>query len=155
MSVKRSEKSMVRTQIYSGKWVYLLASWTFTVNISILKCTGQFFSGATSLVKEHFADTVDPWTTEFELWRSTYVRIFFSSKFYNSTPSEIGRIHWYRAMDSEEPHIWRASSKLYSDFQLGGGWVPLTPHIVWDSNVHFSILITLSLKHILTSWGLK
>lgn len=41
--------------------------------------------------------------------------------FYGTTQSSVGGVNM------EEPHVWRASYKLYTNFLLHGGLVPLTP----------------------------
>ena len=58
----------------------------------------------------------------FELCGSTYIQIFFS--IVNATVLHDPTL--FEFVDMEEPQMWRAEYKLYMDFQLCGGPVPLT-----------------------------
>ena len=57
-----------------------------------------------------------PEQPEFELVRSTYIRIFFSSKYFSASRSVVGWIRGRRTVDTEDLQIRRADYKLYVDF---------------------------------------
>ena len=72
----------------------------------------------------------------FELCRSTYIQIFFNSKYYGITQSTAGcnlqmqNLGYGGTLNMEELRIRSADYRLYIDFQLRGGWAPLTPSLL-------------------------
>lgn len=64
--------------------------------------------------------TVDVWATWVWTCRSTYMPIFLNSKYYSTTLSMVGLIPGCWTLDKEEPRIWKANCKLYSNFWLHG-----------------------------------
>lgn len=69
--------------------------------------------------------TVDTWIWVW-LCGSTYTWIVFNNKNYDTTQSSAAWICGCRTMDMEELQIWGSNYKLYVDFWLHGGLVPLT-----------------------------
>lgn len=64
--------------------------------------------------------TVDVWATWVWTCRSTYMPIFLNSKYCNTTLSMVGLIPGCWTLDKEEPRIWKANYKLYSNVWLHG-----------------------------------
>ena len=68
----------------------------------------------------------------FELCRSTYIQIFFNSKYYGITQSTAGcnlqmqNLGYGGTLNMEELQIRSADYRLYIDFQLHGRLTPLT-----------------------------
>ena len=73
----------------------------------------------------------------FELWRSTYMWIFFNRKYYSTTQSAVSWIQGCGTMDMRNSRYRRTADmrtdyKLYEVFQLCEGWAPLTLSLFKD-----------------------
>ena len=97
---------------------------------------------------------------EIELWTiwvwngsTNNVAFFFNSKHYSAVQPVVGQIHGCRTVDMEEPHMWRADCKLYTECWLHGGSVPPNPRLSKDQLHKHFVLFVLDFSFFLKKWS--
>ena len=123
------------------QWKHLVLTTGLSRNSSFFFITVNFPLRTVFVVSHKFWYVVQGTTEQhrLELCECTYTQIFF---FQWICIALVCNPQWVESVDTEPPHIRRADYKLYPDFWLCGGLMPLNPAFVQGSTVYLFLSVS-------------